>query len=393
MLVAMAAIALIWANSGARESYETLWSKHLSVGFASYRIDETLHAWVNDAFMAVFFFVVGVEIKRELAVGELRDRRAARLPAIAALGGMIVPALMFVAFNAGEPGSHGWGIPMATDIAFALGILELLGPRIPTGLKVFLLALAIVDDLGAIVVIAIFYSKGIVGGWLLTGAAVIALVCGLWTLGVRSRAVFITFAVLLWIAVFKSGVHATIAGVILGLLLPTHPHPNRKGRAFPSAETVERFLHPWSSFLVIPLFALANSGVEVSRDALAGEGASRLALGVFAGLVAGKVVGITLAAFVAIRLGWASLPDGVNRRQLVGAAALAGIGFTVSLFVSDLAFNDPSLRSAAKVGVLAASVIAGIVGSAVLFTRKSAPDQLLPGGSPPLLQAKSPTKP
>ncbi len=367
VLVVMALIALIWANSGVRHGYESLWDHHVSLGFGCARIDESLHAWVNDALMAVFFFIVGVEIKRELVVGELRDRQAAMLPAVAAIGGMVVPAVIFAALNAGQRGSGGWGIPMATDIAFALGILALLGPRIPAGLKVFLLALAIVDDLGAIAVIALFYSKSMSGGWLLLAAANIVLLCGLWIVGVRSRIVFIVCAVTLWIAVFKSGVHATVAGVILGLLLPTHPQPNRRGKNLPTAESVEHVLHPWSAFVVMPVFALANAGVRINGSAFDGVGAGRVAIGVVAGLLVGKILGISIAVWVAVRMGLAVLPASVSWVQIFGAAALAGIGFTVSLFVSDLAFGDPSLRDAAKIGVLAASVIAGIVGSVALM--------------------------
>jgi NhaA family Na+:H+ antiporter len=365
---------------------------HVSFEVGSFEVDETLQHVVNDGLMALFFFVVGLEIKRELVAGELRDRRAAVLPAVAAVGGMVVPAAIFLAFNVNGAGSQGWGIPMATDIAFALGVVALLGSRVPAPLKVFLLTLAIVDDIGAIVVIAAFYSEGIRWAWFVEAIVVFGLVVVAQRARVRSLVVYVVLGAAAWLFVFESGVHATIAGVVLGLLTPARPLlPEVEAEAIvdqlegrddltaadvrrveflvresvPPTERIERALHPWTSYVIVPLFAFANAGIVLSGDALTSP--SAVILGVLVGLVVGKAVGIGLFSWIAVRAGWGVLPEGVRFGQLLGVAVLGGIGFTVSLFITALAFeDDPLLADQAKIGILLASVLAAALGSAVL---------------------------
>ncbi|HVF31884.1 MAG TPA: Na+/H+ antiporter NhaA [Acidimicrobiales bacterium] len=397
VLLVAAVVALVWVNSPFRESYDALWSTELSLEVGGYGIEEDLRHWVNDALMAVFFFVVGLEIKRELVTGELRSWRRAATPAIAALGGMVVPALLFVALNVGGPGSSGWGIPMATDIAFALGVAALLGNRVPAGLKLFLLTLAIVDDIGAILVIAVFYSSDVAPLALAAAAALLGGMGVLRAAKVTWMPAYVALGTAVWLAVFESGVHATIAGVVLGLLAPARPvNPSSLAQEWardlgvdPSpadirqmtllartttsvTERLELALHPWSSYVIVPIFALANAGVVFEGDALAGPGAARVAAGVALGLVVGKVVGVTAGAWLAVRLRVGALPDAVGWSHIVGAAALAGIGFTVSLFIADLAFDDAGLQAAAKVGILGASLLASLLGALLLTRARSA---------------------
>ena len=362
VLLGATAVALLWANSPWAEGYDGLWATQVSVNLGPLHFDEDLHAVVNDGFMALFFFVVGLEIKREVVTGELRDPRAVGLPVVAALGGMLVPAAIYGAFNAGGPGSAGWGIPMATDIAFALGVAVLLGDRVPGSLRVFLLTLAIADDIGAILVIAVFYSGGLSWSWLALAVGGLALTAGLRRLGVWYVTAYVVVGVAVWFAMHESGVHATIAGVALGLMTPARP---RRGEPVPVAERLESSLHPWTSFGVVPVFALANAGVPVGAGALGDALTSPVGLGIVGGLVAGKTLGITLGARVAVRFGLGRLPEGVSWRQLVPVAALAGIGFTVSLFISGLAFDDASLRESATLAILVASVLAAVLGSAL----------------------------
>jgi Na+:H+ antiporter, NhaA family len=400
LLLAAATIALIWANSPWRSSYDALWHTQLTIGLGAWSLAEDLQHWVNDALMALFFLVVGLEIKRELTTGELRQPRAAALPAIAALGGMVVPALLYLAINpSGEPG-RGWGIPMATDIAFALGVLAIVGRGLPTALKSFLLALAIVDDIGAILVIAIFYSGSISPGPLLTAAGLLALILVLQRLHVRWTAVYVLVGVSVWLATLQSGIHATIAGVALGLATPAVAFQRPKAVSLeahriaddtvddpvpPDADAhqwlhlagltreavsplarLEHLLHPWTSYVVIPVFALANAGVSISRSSLGNALTSGITLGVVAGLVVGKTVGVTIFTWLATRTGITRLPEGVGWGQLVGVAALAGIGFTVSLFITSLAFQTQAIQDAAKVGILIASLLAGLLGALLL---------------------------
>jgi Na+:H+ antiporter, NhaA family len=400
LLLAAAVAALLWANSPWRASYNAFWHIELTIRLGGWSLSEDLQHWVNDALMTLFFLVVGLEIKRELTTGEFREPRAAALPAIAALGGMIVPALLYLAINpTGEP-ARGWGIPMATDIAFALGVLALVGRGLPAALKSFLLALAIVDDIGAILVIAIFYSGSISPAPLLAAVGLFALILVLQRLQVRWAAVYVLLGVGVWLATFQSGVHATIAGVALGLATPAVAFQRPKAVSLeahriaddtvddpipPDADAhhwlqlagltreavsplarLEHLLHPWTSYVVIPLFALANAGVSISSSSLREAVTSGVTLGVVAGLVVGKTVGVTVFTWMATRTGITRLPEGVGWSQLVGVAALAGIGFTVSLFITSLAFQTPAVQDAAKVGILAASLLAGLLGAFLL---------------------------
>ncbi len=357
-LLAAVIAAVVWANSPAGASYRDFWSWSHSVSLASVERHLSLHAFVNDGLMAIFFYVVGLEIKRELIEGELNTLRRAALPAVAALGGMVAPALIFTAFNAGGPGSGGWGIPMATDIAFAIGVMALLGTRVPFGLKVFLLALAIADDLGAIVVIAVFYSGAIHIPALLVAIACLLGVAASLRQNVRAWPVYVALGLGAWLGTLESGVHPTIAGVALGFL--TSARAGRGGES--PLDRIERALHPWVSYLVLPVFAVANAGVAVSGDALHAAVTSRVALGAGVGLVAGKPAGIIVAAWLAVRAGLGELPRGVGWSHVAGAGMLGGIGFTVSLFVTGLAFDDPALVADAKMGIFAASIVAAALG-------------------------------
>ena len=385
VLVVAAVAALVWANSPWDASYDQLWTTDLSVTLGRWELDLDVRHWVNDGLMALFFVVVSLEVKRELLLGELRDPRRAALPAIAALGGMVVPAVLYLAFAGSGDAREGWGIPMATDIAFAVGVAAILGRRLPSSLRLFLLTLAIVDDIGAIIVIAIFYSAGIEPTWLAAAAGIVVVVWIVRQAGVVSPFVFVALGSALWFAVHESGVHATLAGVAMGLLAPIRPMLDRDlvhSRADElldvfspeAARTTQRMarmsvselewlqheLHPWTSLVIVPIFALANAGI-----ALDGVTTSSVTWAVVIGLVVGKPLGITAFSWVAVRSGLATKPDS-SWPQLFGVAALAGIGFTVSLFVTGLAF-DGALASEAKVGVLAASVAASIIGVVVIW--------------------------
>ena len=399
LLVATAA-AILWANGlwisePLAESYHEFWETPLSITFGSTEyLHLSLHAWVNDALMALFFFVVGLEIKSELVNGDLADMKVAALPAVAALGGMVVPALLYVALNVGSDNLSGWGVPMATDIAFAVGVLALLGPRVPQRLKLFLLTLAIVDDIGAIVVIAVFYTSDLDFFWLGIAAGLIALVVILTRFRVWYSPVYAIIGAGAWFATHESGVHATIAGVLLGLLAPAAPllavrafehledilsgdtaDPislrNANWRIRESQPVTARLTHmlsPWTSFFVIPLFALSNAGVELTGSALKGALTSTVTWGVAFGLVVGKPIGIYLFSAVALRYGWARLPAGLTGRHLFGAGAVAGIGFTVALFISNLAFTELKIIEEAVIGILCASLAATFVGWLVLHS-------------------------
>jgi Na+:H+ antiporter, NhaA family len=348
--------ALVWANLSIA-SYRDVWQHQLDLGF-----DLTIQEWVNDGLMTVFFFVVGLEIKREVVRGELRDPRTVSLPVLAAIGGMALPALLYTALNAGGAGAEGWAIPAATDIAFAVGVLALLGPRVPRSLKLFILTLAIVDDIGAIIVIALFYSDGVELLWLAASAALVVVILVLQRLRVGSPLVYVVPALALWACMYESGVHPTIAGVILGLLTPARPFGERQ-----VIEGLEHRLHPWSSFLIVPLFALANAGIVIDRDTVSRAFDSPVTIGVAVGLVLGKTLGITLATTIGVRLRLGRLPEGVRWPHLVGGAAVAGIGFTVALFVADLSFRGARLENAI-IGILVGSLLSGLVGAAVIAT-------------------------
>ncbi len=398
-LVVAAVVALVWANSPWQHSYDTLWHSQVNIGFGVFSVEEDLRHFVNDGLMALFFFVVGLEIKRELVHGELADRRVAALPVFAAVGGMAVPALLYVVVAGGGAVGHGWGIPMATDIAFALGVLALLGSRVPSSLKLFLLTLAIVDDVGAIVVIAVFYSGTIDATALLAAGIGLAVAVVLRRLRVDWSPIYVALAVAVWYATYRSGVHATIAGVALALTTPTHRlAPADTARRWaqdlsdePSAsevhqmtiiaresvspaEHLEELLHPATSFVVLPVFALANAGVELRSDMLSGPGATRVAVGVVVGLVVGKLAGILAGAWLGTRVRLAVLPADLRWAHVAGAAALGGIGFTVSLFVAGLAFADAGLADAAKLAILIASVAAAGLGTGILVTTRPRPE-------------------
>ncbi|MEZ4398531.1 MAG: Na+/H+ antiporter NhaA [Kofleriaceae bacterium] len=397
ILLLAAAVALLWANSAWSASYHDLWHTPVGIGLGSWSASASLHYVVNDILMAIFFFVVGLEIRREMHGGELSDLRRASLPIMAALGGMVVPALLYLLIAPGSA-SHGWGVPMATDIAFAVGILALLGKRVPPALRILLLATAIIDDIGAIIVIAVFYSSGVaVEGFAIAGAGVAAILV-MQALGVRRALAYIPAGMVVWIGVAKAGVHPTIAGVIIGLLTPAQAWYGVKrfvevsrrqldeveatcadndapahALAEPMAELqkahreatapvgrLEHILHPWVAYAIMPIFALANAGVSLGGlDVGAAPGAL---IGVIAGLVVGKPLGIVLMCALAIRLGFAALPKGVTARGLVVVGVVAGVGFTMALFIAGLAFPEsPSLHGVAKVGVLSASAIAAVL--------------------------------
>ncbi len=389
VLLVAALVALVWANSPWKASYEDLWHTRLAISLGERSLDLDLREWVNDGLMAIFFFVVGLEIKREVVEGELQGARRAALPAVGALGGMVVPALIYTAINAGGDGARGWGIPMATDIAVAVGVVTLLGSRVPASLKLFLLALAIVDDIGAIAVIAIFYSENLDTDSLLIAAGLLVVLVLMRVAGIQATLFPLAVGVALWLALEESGVHATIAGVLLALLAPTRPKLQRElidesaltdltsaraaretaalARSSVSVvEWLEHVLHPWSSFIIVPVFALANTGVAISRDAISDAASSRIALGVLLGLVVGKLAGITAFTWLAVKLRVGLLPAGATWRGIVGVATLAGIGFTVSIFVTNLAFDDPALRNEALIAILFAAVVSSAIGAAVL---------------------------
>lgn len=370
VLFAATLLALLLANSPLRDGFLDLLGRPVGFGPDALHLREPLGAWVNDGLMAIFFLVVGVEINRELTTGALRDRKAAALPVVAAVGGMIVPAAIFLLVTSGTGGTRGWGIPMATDIAFVLGVVALLGPRVPSGLRLFLLTAAVVDDLGAILVIAVFYTDRVDVSWLIAAAGVSGAVLllrrrAMWSAGPTGlgHIPFVMLGIGLWYCLFRSGVHPTIAGVMMGLAAPARPPSDHR----PSVvERVEHLIGPWSSFMVLPLFALANAAVPL--DGALDHASSPVAIGVVAGLVAGKAVGVGGGAWLARRTGIGTLPLGVTSQHLAGGALLTGIGFTVSLFVTELAFTDPGLVQEAKVGILVASTIAAVVGSAFLTT-------------------------
>ncbi len=360
VLLVSAIAALIWSNSPASHGYFALWERTLTVGPEGFALTESLHGWINDGLMVVFFLLVGLEIKRELFAGELSSLRQASLPIAAALGGMLVPAAIYAAFNATGAGARGWGIPMATDIAFALGVLALLGNRVPLGLRVFLAALAIVDDIGAVLVIAVFYTArmSVAALWLAVGVLVALVVCN--RVDIRRLMPYALLGVLLWLAILHSGIHATVAGV---LLAATIPFGTREGEAGQSPLLrLEHGLNKPVAFVIMPLFAFATPGVNLTRELFAAL-SWPVVLGVGFGLVVGKVIGIGLASWSAVRMGVAALPNQTTWRSLFAVSWLGGIGFTMSLFIATLAFGSGPLLDSAKVGILGGSLVAGIVGA------------------------------
>ncbi|HKE99622.1 MAG TPA: Na+/H+ antiporter NhaA [Actinomycetes bacterium] len=406
VLVVAVTVALAWANSPWRAAAEALWHTRLAVRLGDATLDDDLRGWVNEGLMAVFFLVVGLELKRELVAGELGGWRQAALPVVAAAGGMAVPAAVYALLNAGGPGARGWGVPMATDVAFALGALALLGTRVPAALKVLLLALAVVDDLGSIVVVAVFYRQDVRLPALAAAAGLLLAAAGLRRARIAWAPAVAAVALGLWLALRQGGVSPALAGAAVGLLAPARPvsRPGRvrersdalAGTPGPGpvrdvvreargtvsvAERLAHALHPLSAFLVVPLFALANAGVGVEAGALGRPGSTGVLAGILAGRVLGKPAGILLAAWLAVRCGLGRLPAGVAWRHLAGMATVAGIGFTVPLFVADLAFPAGEFAAAVKLGLLAASLLAGLGGLLVLRTARPAGGRA-PAGPP-----------
>jgi NhaA family Na+:H+ antiporter len=404
LLLVAAAVALAWANSPWADVYGQLWRTPIGVRVGPFAFERSLEWFVNDGLMAIFFFVVGLEIRREIHHGELSEWRRAALPVAAALGGMLVPAALYLAV-AGAPATRsGWGVPMATDIAFAVGILTLLGKRVPAALRVLLLALAVIDDLGAIVVIAVFYSSGVSLSGLVVAAVGLGGIVAMQRFGVRNKLVYLAPALVAWAGTYAAGIHPTVAGVVIGLITPVRAWLGREGfvhdvrqqlehlpddlsdsshelahalrrvdgarrEAMSPAASLIETLHPWVAYGIMPIFALANAGVAISVGAI-DAAASSVITGVVIGLVVGKSIGVLLASFLTLRLRIASLPTGVTFAHLVVLGLVAGVGFTMALFIAQLAFTDAGLLAAAKLGVLAASgvaaVLALVVGRSVL---------------------------
>jgi Na+:H+ antiporter, NhaA family len=389
VLLGFGLAALAIANSPWAEAYNHIWERPLTLGIAPHELSLSLHEWINDGLMAVFFLLVGLEIKRELLAGELSSAQQAALPIACAIGGMVVPALIYLIFNLRGLGAHGWGIPMATDIAFALGALNLIAPRAPIGAKVLLTALAIVDDMGAVLVISLFYSQAIVWSALGGAAVTLLVLIGFNLIGIRRLWPYLLVGVVLWCFVHASGVHATIAGVALAFTIPARSLLDQfdrtetgdfvvltsKGqqetlfalerageRVTAPILRLEHALHNFSAFVVMPLFAFANAGVKIDLSLQHAE----IGFGILAGLLLGKPLGIMMFALIAVKTGIARLPQAVNWRSLVGYGFLAGIGFTMSLFIAMLAFDDTALVDAAKRGIIAGSLLAGVAGAAML---------------------------
>ena len=405
LLIICTIVALIWANSPFADSYHHLWHTYLSIDLGGLGLNYSLHHWINDGLMVIFFFVVGLEIKRELLVGELSSVKKASLPIAAALGGMIFPAFIYTIFNMRSEGSSGWGIPMATDIAFVVGILALLGKRVPLALKIFILALAIVDDIGAVLVIAIFYTSEISFISLMIAAGFLILLIVMNRIGVRNLLIYTLVGIALWIAFLKSGVHATVAGVLLAFIIPASARINTKKFTDESTSLIidfdnagehgdnvltnadrlsivdqienncekiltplQRFehgLHPWVSFFIMPVFALANAGVSIG-DGFVLALTNPVSIGIVLGLFIGKQIGIFSFSYIAVKLKIAAEPEGVSWKKIYAASVLAGIGFTMSLFIANLAFSSQEILNISKVGILSGSLLSGIVGFIIL---------------------------
>ncbi|KRB98791.1 sodium:proton antiporter [Hydrogenophaga sp. Root209] len=399
VLLLAAATALIWANSPAAAGYHALWHAPVSIGLGSHVFSQSLHFWINDALMAVFFLVVGMEIRREIHEGALASLQLAALPLAAALGGVLVPALIFVALNTEPTQLRGWAVPTATDIAFAVGVLALLGRTIPGNVRVLLLALAIIDDIVAVLIIAAFYSGGLEYSGLLVAGVGVLMVLGLQQIGVGSAWAYVLPGAVLWVGLLQTGVHPTLAGVVLGLMTPVLPAPMREQpldaarhaldelntrndptpnelagplkqlrqaqrEVLPPVTRVQMALHPWVAFGVMPLFALANAGVTLEGVDLSPDSAQTVTVGVLLALVLGKPLGVITASWLAVRLGWCRLPPDVTWSGVCLVGLLAGIGFTMSIFIATLAFDDDNLLNAAKLGVLLASLVAAVLGLA-----------------------------
>lgn len=412
VLLSCVVLAILWANVAGIESYHHVWEQHFKIGLGTFTLDEPLHVWINDGLMAIFFFLIGLELKREFINGELSTLKTASLPMMAALGGMLVPALIYFAINRGQPSASGWGIPMATDIAFAIGLLSLAGDRIPTSVKVFLSALAVADDLGAVIVIALFYTDHINMYMLAIGGVSVMI---LWLgniLGIRHILFYILIGLVVWVAFLFSGVHATIAGVLIAFTIPArtkidednflqqlkkYAHrfeleiPNQSTLITPAqhriigkikelsqdAETplqkIEHSLHPWVAFIIMPLFALSNAGIEINSSFFSLL-SNPVSIGIILGLVVGKFVGVLGFTWLMAKTGFSKLPSYSGWRHMVGVALLAGVGFTMSLFITGLAFTDEVIIERAKAGILLGSVIAGVLAMIVLKSAKRMPN-------------------
>ena len=358
ILIIAAALAMLMANVGLTSGwYHAFLETPVQLKVGALEINKNMLLWINDALMAVFFLLIGLEVKREMNQGALASRRQAVFPVVAALGGMVVPALVYLAFNGQDPiAREGWAIPAATDIAFALGVLALLGNRVPAALKIFLMALAIIDDLGAIIIIALFYTHDLSVVSLVVAAGAIIVLAALNLCGVRRTGIYILVGAILWTAVLKSGVHATLAGVIVGFMIPLK---EQNGKS--PAKQLEHVLHPWVAFLILPLFAFANAGVSLQG----------VTLGIIAGLFIGKPLGISVFCWLALKLKWASLPEGTTCKQIMAVGILCGIGFTMSIFIATLAFGsvDPGLINWAKLGILIGSILSAVTGYIILRKR------------------------
>jgi NhaA family Na+:H+ antiporter len=382
VLIAATAVALGWANSPWSASYHGLWHTELAVALGDWRFARPLEFWVNDGAMTLFFFVVGLEIRRDLHEGDLRELRRAALPLVAAIGGMLVPAAIYLAFNSGRAGAAGWGVPMATDIAFAVGVLALLGRRVAPALRVLLLALAVIDDIGAILVIAVFYSAGISLGGLAVAGGGVAAIAALQLAGVRSPALYVIPSLVIWSGLYAAGIHPTLAGVIVGLLTPVRRWPRSDDDREPGspAAHLQHALHRWVAFVVMPVFALANAGVTLGGASISGD-AAFVFLGIVAGLALGKPIGVVVACRLALRAGIAVRPTGVAGSGLAVVGVVAGIGFTMALFIAALAFPPGPLLETAKLAILVGSVVAAAAGLALgRATRGSAAQRALDVG-------------
>ena len=409
MLLGAALVALVWANVSG--SYEIFWHTEISIRFGGAELTEDLRHWVNDGLMVLFFFSVGLEISREMTLGELRGARAVTTPALAALGGLTIPAALFLAFNAGGEGASAWGIAISTDTAVLLGVLALVGPRCPDQLRVFLLALAIVDDIGAIAAIAVFYTDHVDVPALMLAIALFAVLLGLRFVRFWRTPFYVLVGVVMWVAVLESGVHPSVVGVTMGLLVNAYaPQPRAlarlgiAGRSLLVDPTPERALaaqaaavetispnerlqlrvQPWSSYVIVPLFALANAGVVLDAESLRAAAASPITWGIVVGLVVGKLIGVSAGTWIALRTRIGRVPDTLRWGQLIGGAALSGIGFTVALFVTDLAFDDPALKSQATIGILAGSLLAALLGWLIFRVLGERGGQCAPSGLPVL---------
>ncbi len=366
ILLICVVLALLIVNSPLKEIYHHIFELNFGLSFDQYTFKKSLHFWINDGLMAIFFLLVGLEIKRELLEGELSDLKKSSLPIIAAIGGMLVPAILYIAFNFNTTESSGWGIPMATDIAFAVAIMSILGNRVPIGLKIFLTALAIVDDLGAIIVIALFYTQELNLAYLFYASIVMIVLYGLNISRVKSLSAYLPLGLLLWFFIYQSGIHATISGVLLALMIPTN-----KGNKVSPLELLEHLLNKPVSYIIMPLFALSNTDIIFQKESFESLG-TNVGLGILAGLFLGKVIGITTFSYIGIRiLKISSLPTNTNWSQMIGAGFLGGIGFTMSIFIALLSFESIEWQATAKISILIASALSGLTGYLILARGKA----------------------